>query len=170
MKNTAKKLWGSLTSSKAWQNLAATRLGKIFATKEMILYIFFGVFTTGVNLAVYFVLTDLAKMYQPLAYTIAWVVGVAVAFFTNKKYVFESRAKKMKALLFEAGTFVGGRLLTYLVGLLLITVFVTNLHQSNLLWKLITNVIEIVGNWVISKFVTFKNKADAVPATEEKNK
>ncbi|MGI6284047.1 hypothetical protein, partial [Caproicibacterium lactatifermentans] len=71
-----------------------------------------------------------------------------------------SKARKLKAVLYELGTFTGGRLLTFAIGEILITVFVKQMGQSNLIWKLITNVIEIAGNWLISKLITFRKKTD----------
>lgn len=136
------------------------KLWRFFTSRETLLYIVFGVLTTAINWAVYFVLTDLVKMDVSLAYFIAWAAAVAAAFVTNKKYVFMSGTRQWKALLFEVGTFVGGRVLTLLIGEILTTVFVGRLGQSNLLWKFITTVIEVAGNWLISKFVTFKKKAD----------
>lgn len=133
---------------------------KYLTSREMILYIVFGVLTTALNLAIYFILTNIVKMDPSLAYFIAWLVAMLFAFVTNKKYVFESKAKKAKALLYEFATFTGGRLLTFAVGEVLITVFVKQLGQSNLIWKLITNVIEIVGNWLVSKLITFRKKTD----------
>lgn len=144
--------------------MASQRNGKkllrYLTSREMVLYIFFGILTTAVNWVIYFILTDLAKMDVSLAYFIAWAAGVLVAFVTNKKYVFMSATRQWKALLFEAGTFAGGRVLTLLIGEVLTTVFVKHLGQSNLLWKFITTVIEVGGNWLISKFITFKKKAD----------
>lgn len=142
MKETIQKIWKYLTS------------------KEMILYIVFGVLTTVINLVIYFVLTEVMAVNVSLAYFIAWVVAVAFAFITNKKFVFASKTKKSKAVLYELGTFVGGRLLTLAIGEILITIFVNMLGQSNIVWKIITNVIEIVVNWLISKMITFKKKAD----------
>lgn len=136
------------------------KLLKYLTSKELLLYIAFGVLTTVINWVIYFILTDVVKMNVSLAYFIAWAAAVFVAFITNKKYVFMSSTRQWKALLFEAGTFVGGRLLTLVIGEILTTVFVGYLGQSNLLWKFITTVIEVVGNWLVSKFITFKKKTD----------
>lgn len=136
------------------------KLLKYLTSKELLLYLVFGILTTAINWAVYFILTDAVKMNVSLAYFIAWAVSVIVAFLTNKKYVFMSSTRQWKTLLFEAGTFVGGRLLTLIIGEILMTVFVGHFGQSNLLWKFITTAIEVVGNWLVSKFITFKKKAD----------
>ncbi|ARP50635.1 hypothetical protein B6259_06935 [Ruminococcaceae bacterium CPB6] len=133
---------------------------KYLTSREMILYIVFGLITTALNLAIYFVLTDIVLMDKSLAYFFAWLIAMLFAFVTNKKFVFESKARKLKAVLYELGTFTGGRLLTFAIGEILITVFVKQMGQSNLIWKLITNVIEIAGNWLISKLITFRKKTD----------
>ena len=61
----------------------------------------------------------------------------------------------------KLATFVGGRLLTFAIGEILITVFVSMLAQSNVLWKILTNIIEIVVNWLVSKMITFRKKSDS---------
>lgn len=136
------------------------KLWKYLTSKEMILYILFGVLTTALNLGIYYVLTELAHSNKALAFFVAWVAGMLFAFLTNKKFVFESRARTGRALLYEFGTFAAGRLGTFAIGEVLIICFVQMLGQNNMLWKVITNLIEILGNWVVSKFITFKKKAD----------
>ncbi|MCH4240248.1 MAG: GtrA family protein [Oscillospiraceae bacterium] len=143
---------------------------KYLTSKEMILYIVFGVFTTALNLAIYFVLTEAMHTDEALAYFIAWIIAMLFAFVTNKRYVFESKTKARKAVLFELGTFAAGRLMTFAVGEAMIIIFVQHLRQSNVIWKLITNVIEIAGNWLVSKFITFRKKTEQKSAMEAEKK
>ncbi|WP_175425253.1 GtrA family protein, partial [Paenibacillus nuruki] len=56
--------------------------------KEIISYLIFGVLTTLINIAVYFLLANVVGMDFKVATSIAWLVSVLFAFFTNKKYVF----------------------------------------------------------------------------------
>ena len=64
--------------------------------KEIINYLIFGVLTTVISLIVYYGLTftiinpDDALMLQ-VANVISWIAGVLFAYFTNRKYVFESK-------------------------------------------------------------------------------
>ena len=136
------------------------KIWKYLTSREMILYIVFGVLTTVLNLVIYFVMTEGMAQNESFSYFIAWVVAVAFAFVTNKKFVFSSKTKRAKAVLYELATFVGGRLLTFAIGEVLITVFVSMLGQSNVLWKILTNIIEIVVNWLFSKMITFRKKSD----------
>ena len=137
------------------------KIWKYLTSREMILYIVFGVLTTVLNLVIYFVMTEGMAQNESFSYFIAWVVAVAFAFVTNKKFVFSSKTKRAKAVLYELATFVGGRLLTFAIGEILITVFVYMLAQSNVLWKILTNIIEIVVNWLVSKMITFRKKSDS---------
>lgn len=137
------------------------KIWKYLTSREMILYIVFGVLTTVLNLVIYFVMTEGMAQNESFSYFIAWVVAVAFAFVTNKKFVFSSKTKRAKAVLYELATFVGGRLLTFAIGEVLITVFVSMLGQSNVLWKILTNIIEIVVNWLFSKMITFRKKSDS---------
>lgn len=137
------------------------KIWKYLTSREMILYIVFGVLTTVLNLVIYFLMTEGMAQNESFSYFIAWVVAVAFAFVTNKKFVFSSKTKRAKAVLYELATFVGGRLLTFAIGEILITVFVSMLAQSNVLWKILTNIIEIVVNWLVSKMITFRKKSDS---------
>ena len=137
------------------------KIWKYLTSREMILYIVFGVLTTVLNLVIYFVMTEGMAQNESFSYFIAWVVAVAFAFVTNKKFVFSSKTKRAKAVLYELVTFVGGRLLTFANwgntyhGVCLM------LAQSNVLWKILTNIIEIVVNWLVSKMITFRKKSDS---------
>lgn len=55
-------------------------------TKEVFLYLIFGVLTTIVNFIVYFLVLKISDNYI-FATTIAFIVAVIFAYITNKKYV-----------------------------------------------------------------------------------
>ena len=60
--------------------------------KELLLYLIFGVLTTLVNLASFWIFTKiLGEGLYLINNAIAWVVGVIFAFVTNKLFVFESK-------------------------------------------------------------------------------
>ncbi len=65
-------------------------------TKEVILYIIFGVFTTLVNLVSFFVMNSIFKWNVNLSNFIAIVLAVLFAYITNKDLVFHSQAKTRK--------------------------------------------------------------------------
>ena len=129
-------------------------------TREIIMYLIFGVLTTVVSLAVYYlliftVLNPENAIQLQIANILSWVAGVAFAYITNRKYVFESNEKnKVK----ELGKFVTSRLVTLVLDMLIMFVGVTLLKGNDKILKLISQVLVIIGNYVFSKIFVFKKK------------
>lgn len=128
--------------------------------KELINYLIFGVLTTVVSLCVYYLCVftflnpDKAIELQ-IANVLSWIAGVAFAYFTNRKYVFESKNQnKLK----EASKFVLARVTTLIMDMIIMWLGVTILHGNDKIVKLISQVLVIVGNYVLSKLFVFKNK------------
>ena len=128
--------------------------------KEVINYLIFGVLTTIVSLIVYylsvFTFLDPNNAIQlQIANIVSWLAGVAFAYFTNRKFVFESKEQnKLK----EAGKFVTARLITLIMDMVIMYLGVTVLHFNDKIIKLISQVVIIVSNYVFSKLFVFKNK------------
>ena len=126
--------------------------------REIIMYLIFGVLTTVVSLAVYYILVyTILNPNTPfelqVANIISWIAGVTFAYFTNRSMVFQSKNKnKLK----EAGSFVLARVVTLIMDMLIMFVGVTLLHGNDKLLKLISQVIVIVSNYVFSKLFVFK--------------
>ena len=78
---------------------------KKVCTKEVILYIIFGVLTTIINLAVFALLNSAFKINENLANAIAIIIAVLVAYFTNKDMVFHSEANDVKSKLIIISNF-----------------------------------------------------------------
>lgn len=128
--------------------------------KEIINYLIFGVLTTVISLIVYYGLTytiinpDNAFMLQ-VANVISWIAGVLFAYFTNRKYVFESKNEnKLKEFL----SFVGARITTLLLDMGIMGVGVSLLHGNDKIMKLISQVLVIVGNYLLSKIFVFRKR------------
>lgn len=128
--------------------------------KEVISYLIFGVLTTVVSLAVYYLsvftfLNPNNAFELQIANIISWIVGVCFAYFTNRKYVFESKEKnKLK----EASKFVFARVVTLIMDMVIMWIGVTLLHRNDKIIKLISQVVIIVSNYVFSKIFVFKKK------------
>ncbi len=154
-----------------------------FFTKEFISYIFFGVMTTLVNLAVFYLTKKLfaaigwngvfntvvpedSKIVELFsggseyldANLIAWVAGVVFAFVTNKLFVFESKSWKPSVAGKEFTGFVGARVFSLVVEMLGMFVMVTLLTWNELVAKLIVGVVVIILNYIFSKLLIFKKK------------
>lgn len=81
--------------------------------------------------------------------------GIAFAYPTNRAWVFQS---KNPNLLAEAGSFVGSRLVTMLIGWLLNLLIVNVLGFSVFVGTVVASVFVVIGNYVVSKLLVFKKK------------
>ncbi len=133
--------------------------------REQLAYLFFGGVTTAVNILTYALLHTVLHMQSDLANAIAWAVSVAVAYVTNRRWVFESRSRG-KAMLREFAAFVGGRAVTGVLdeGIMHVAVEVIGPRlipaPARNLWdlgvKVASNVLVILLNYVFSKRFIFK--------------
>ena len=128
--------------------------------KSFIMYAIFGVLTTVVNIAVYYLCFNIIGIPNVPSTIIAWILAVSFAFITNKLWVFDSPSFSADVLKHEIPTFFGARLATGLldVGIMYLTVDV--LHWNSTLWKLISNILVIIINYVASKLLIFKHSKD----------
>ena len=132
---------------------------KKFCTKEVILYLVFGVLTTLVNIGVYSILSSFFHVEENLSSNIGIILAVLFAYFTNRKLVFHSSAVTNKEKFLEFGKFILGRAFTMIVESvgfwLLFTILKFDIWDG-LASKLLITVIVIVLNFFISKFFAFK--------------
>ena len=126
--------------------------------KEIINYLIFGVLTTIVSLGTYYgsVYTFSNDGFQlQVANVISWIAGVIFAYVTNRKFVFESKEKnKLK----EASKFVASRVATLLMDMIIMFIGVTTLKFNDKIIKLLSQILVIVANYVLSKIIVFKKE------------
>lgn len=126
--------------------------------KEIINYLIFGVLTTIVSLCVYYGLTftilnpDNAINLQ-IANVISWIAGVIFAYITNRKFVFYS---KNENLFKEVSSFVGARIITLFMDMLIMFVGVTIMKRNDRIVKLIAQLIVVITNYLFSKIFIFR--------------
>lgn len=126
--------------------------------KEVVLYLFFGVCTTMVNIIVYAVATRLFWLEVVQATILAWVLSVVFAYITNRKYVFDSSAYKPKEVIVEVCNFFGCRFFSGVLDIFLMWILVDVAGLPDIVIKIVSNIIVIVLNYVASKFWIFKRK------------
>ena len=132
--------------------------------KEVVLYLIFGVLSMILNIAVYYLFNlILGKDNYLISNLVAWIAAVIFAFFTNKLLVFRSMKMTKELLIKEALEFLGARIFT--LGLeelgLWIMMDILGLGAVNfgdLITKIVTSVVVIVTNYILSKFIIFKKK------------
>lgn len=128
---------------------------KKFFSKEVFMYLIFGVLTTLVNLVTFYLLNSILKWNENIANFIAISLSILFAYFTNKTFVFHNSAKTFKDRFSVFSKFIIGRLFTMLIEFLG-GVVLFKLPIPNIIIKLGLNVIVIILNFFISKFFAFK--------------
>lgn len=133
---------------------------------EAFMYLFIGGCTTLVNLVVFSVLTYGTSLgSSDLGITISNVVSIVLsilfAYVTNKLFVFHSKTNSFKELLYEMGKFIGARIATLVIEVGGVWLAVSVIGQDKMMGKLETQVLVVIGNYFISKFLVFTgNKED----------
>lgn len=125
--------------------------------KEIVNYIIAGILTTIISLSVYYVLVFTIlnpdnKLQLQIANVISWTAGVIFAYLTNRKYVFKSNNKNK---LQESVKFVSSRIFTLLFDMLFMYTTVTIFHLNDKIMKLVSNIVIIILNYILSKFLVF---------------
>ena len=136
--------------------------------RELFLYVFFGALTTAVNWIVFFLVTRLLGLnghpegsgpyvlISNIANVAAWILAVLFAYFTNKRFVFQSKAGLASGAWREFWLFVSARAASLVIfDLALFNLFL--LLGMNADWdKLLMNALVILFNYFASKLVIFR--------------
>ncbi|MCX4302428.1 MAG: GtrA family protein [Clostridia bacterium] len=148
-------------------------LAKIYEDhREGMRYIVFGALATLVNIVFsslfyYFVFKTLPeKSRSDLSNAVGIGLAMAFAYVTNKLFVFDSKTEGIKALLKEMASFIGCRLITAVVEILMMRVTVVYWELNYVLMKIVTNIVVMILNFIFSKIFIFKKGANK---DEEKN-
>ena len=123
--------------------------------KEVILYLIFGVLTTVVNILV-FQGCRLLGVNLFLSNLLAWILSVFTAFVTNKLFVFESKDVSFSLLMKETILFFAARVFSLGVDMTVIFCMVNLMMVNELVSKIVSNVVVVIVNYVLSKFIIFK--------------
>ena len=129
---------------------------KKILTKEVILYVFFGVLTTLVNFISFYFFSTILNLEENLSNIFSIFIAILFAYFTNKNWVFNSTAKTFKENLSEFYKFILGRLFSLVVETVGFFLLFNILGIGKFISKLFISVIIIILNFFISKFFAFK--------------
>lgn len=128
---------------------------KKFCTKEVILYVIFGVLTTLVNIVSFYILTNFIHLEENLSNVIAIILCILFAYFTNRKLVFNSTASTSKEKFAEFSRFILGRVFTMVVEIIGFFLMFNIAHMHELVSKVLISILVIILNFFISKFFAF---------------
>lgn len=126
--------------------------------RDILAYLFFGTLTTLVNYLVYFPLYNWMRLPATASNVIAWVLAVAVAYLTNKPFVFKSHDWSMKTVMPELTKFIGCRIGSGILETAIIWLTVDKLLWNGNLMKIFISVIVVIFNYIGSKWLVFVKK------------
>lgn len=126
--------------------------------RELVSYVFWGVMTTAVNYLSYTLLAEALRVHYLTSTAAAWTVSVLFAYFVNKIYVFQSRSWAWRVALRELWQMTASRLFSLGLEMAIMWFFVDMLQCGHLTVKLCANVLVVIVNYVLSKFVIFRKK------------
>ncbi|MBS9337732.1 GtrA family protein [Fructobacillus parabroussonetiae] len=124
--------------------------------EETILYLFFGGATFVVSVVTYSLFSAVMHWDYSLAYVASWFLAVLFAYLTNRIWVFKSEVRDFAGLFREIWQFYLARIVTGVIGWLILAFGVQILHQNDLIWNGIQNIFVIVSNYALSKLFIFK--------------
>lgn len=131
-------------------------------------YLFFG------GLSTVFSICSFALLKLAFPYTVANLISLVLtklfAYVTNKLFVFQSKTGSFGALMREFFSFVGARMVTFVIDYFGLILMVEMLNMQELVSKIILQVIVIVLNYVFSKLFVFKKKDPNVLYKSEERK
>ena len=154
----------------------------------LISYVLFGILSTVLSLGACYLTLKIGVRFwhdeegnplgrlDVLASTVQWVVGVLVAFATNKRYVFKNESREKGETLRQLLVFSGSRVGTYFLevvtnlGVILLLdtlsyrafelplVFFSITISSRVWAKLVSSVLVVFTNYFISKLLVFRQR------------
>ena len=125
---------------------------------DVLFYLFFGVLTTVVNYLIYLPVYNFCGLSAALSNMIAWVGAVIFAFLTNKPFVFHSHDWSAKTVVPELTKFVSCRIASGVLETVILFLAVDCMNWDGNIWKLVTQVLVIIINYVGSKLLVFRKK------------
>lgn len=125
--------------------------------EEGINYLIFGFLAFVLNYILYFIFADAIAMHYMAATGVSWVLTVVFAYWTNRNFVFKSQNKEKTSVLKEFISFIGARVATEVLELVLMYVMVDLCSINDKISKLVCQVLVILANYVLSKIWIFKD-------------
>lgn len=122
--------------------------------RELVVYLICGFLTFVVSMVVYALLSEIFRINVLVANIITWIIAVYFAFSVNRKFVFKSNGNFTSELI----QFYLGRVVTLVVEQAMLYIFIIRLMFNNMTIKSIAQVVIIILNYIISKFIVFKKE------------
>ena len=128
----------------------------IIKYKTLVLYTILGIITTIINTTTYIIIYKIFHGSNLSSNIVSWILAVLFAFVTNKIWVFKSKNKELTAVILEFLKFIECRILTGFLDLIIMFIGVDLIQGNSIMFKIISNIIVIICNYIASKLLIFK--------------
>lgn len=122
--------------------------------KKFIKYILFAIFSSGINVLVYYLFYKFILSNIIIGNIIAYSISISVQFFTNKKYVFKSSNNKKTK---EFSLFLIVKVSAFLIDTIVLIICTKVLRFEHLISKIISNASTTISNYSLNDKFVFKN-------------
>lgn len=120
-------------------------------------YLIFGVLTTIISLGTFWIFITFTNLNENICNFLSIVIGILAAYALNREYVFESKEKN---ILKEFSKFVMSRIMSSLFDIFMFFIFATCLSFNEMVVKIVISVVVVILNYILSKLLVFKEKAN----------
>lgn len=124
--------------------------------KQIISYLFFGICTTIINIAVYYLCYFVVHIGNISSNMLAWIMAIVFAFITNKLFVFERSSLRFYVVIREFLYFSICRISTGIIDMLMMYLTIDVMRFDALVCKIWINIFIVVMNYMASRYFIFK--------------
>lgn len=128
---------------------------KEIVNKETLAYMIWGGITAFLTVVLYFLFVNLTSMNVAVSNTVANIIGIICAYYTNKKYVFDTSDKSPEESKKELFRFFSGRIITFVFETILLVILVMYLGYDKNISKIFTSFVTVIINYFIAKIAVF---------------
>ncbi len=135
---------------------------KEIINKETLSYMIWGGFTAFMTVVLYFVFVN--TIFDTSAYGVVWsntlanLIGIAAAYYTQKKYVFNTGDKSKEETRVEVIKFFASRIGTFILETILLYLLVEYLGFDKNISKIFTSFVTVILNYFVAKIAVFNSK------------
>ena len=126
--------------------------------KQLFLYGICGILATLIDIFTYWAVTRAFGVSVVAGTVTAWLTSVLFSYWSNRKYVFESKKTSVFAVFFEAVYFFACRIATGLLDVAIMYIFADLIGLNDVIVKTASNIIVILLNYMASKLFIFKGE------------
>lgn len=124
--------------------------------RKIISYGITGVITTVISFVTFKVFLDVMKMQYIFAFSLSWLCAVTFAYLALRKRVYDSKAKNKKEKTEEYIRFIIGRIITYVVNLVLLVIAVEWFNLDEFYSNVVITILVIILNYFVGDIMINK--------------